>query len=191
MVRKAVHVTGFLVMMTMLVPSWARAEFYQYEDEQGAVHFTDDPAKVPKKFSKKKTVRDDDAENQGNSVMKVTIIGNQVIVPVTVSYRGKEVKANFLLDTGASTSTISPNLATLLSINPEDADVGYAQGVGDTVHVVGRVKLDFIMAGPSRKYDMVVAVIPTGRNDGLLGMNFLRDLRYHVDFSSHTIRWGD
>jgi clan AA aspartic protease (TIGR02281 family) len=179
------------VAALLLLPLTAASEFYQYEDENGTVNFTDDPAKIPKKLKKKKKTRDDDQDGPGSSVTKVSIKGNQVLVPVTVAYRGKEVKATFLLDTGATTCTISPDLANRLEINPEDADASLAQGVGGSVFLVGHTKLEYVVVGPNRKYDIDVSVIPSGRQDGLLGMNFLRELRYHVDFNSHTIRWGD
>ena len=38
---------------------------------------------------------------------------------------------------------------------------------------------------------MDILVVQSGGYDGLLGMNFLRELRYHVDFNTSTIKWGD
>jgi len=181
-----------MVLAVFLLPLTVQSEFYQYQDENGTVNFTDDPAKIPKKFKKKKKTRDDDMSDPESKEMRVKINGNQVLVPVTVSYRGKVVKATFLLDTGATTCTISPGLAQRLNINPRDTDVSMAQVVGGAVHAVGHVKLDYVLVGPNRKYEIDASVISSGKNnDGLLGMNFLRELRYHIDFNSHTIRWGD
>ncbi len=187
-----VQIVSLVVLAVFLLPLSVRCEFYQYEDENGTVNFTDDPAKIPKKFNKKKRTRDDDMGDPEGKEMRVRISGNQVLVPVTVSYRGKEVKATFLLDTGATSCTISPDLARRLNIDPKDADIALAQVVGGAVHTVGHVKLDYLLVGPNRKYDLDASVITSGKNnDGLLGMNFLRELRYHIDFNSHTIRWGD
>lgn len=180
------------VLATWLLPLNGRCEFYQYQDESGAVNFTDDPSKIPKKFKKKlKTRSDDDDSNPGNSIMSVSIKGNRVLLPVTLNYRGKDVKATLVLDTGAEVSTISPSLAARLNIGPEDTDVAFAQGIGEGVQVTGRAKLDYILVGPNRKYDMDILVVQSGGYDGLLGMNFLRELRYHVDFNTSTIKWGD
>jgi clan AA aspartic protease (TIGR02281 family) len=169
----------------------ASSEFYQYEDEKGTIHFTDDSSKIPKKFKKKRKVREDSMSDPNSSVTRVFISGNQVRVPVTVAYRGKEVKATFILDTGATTCTISPGLADRLNIRPEDADASLAQGIGGAVFVVGHTKLDYISVGPNRKYDMDISVVKSGQSDGLLGMNFLRELRYHIDFDTSTIKWGN
>ncbi len=190
--RLTVKVVLIVTLTALLLPLTASGEFYQYEDESGSVSFTDDPAKIPKKFKKKQRIREDDMSDPNSSVMQVRIVKNQVLVPVTVAYRGKEVRATFLLDTGANTCTITPSLADRLNIRPEDANAGLAQVVGGGVYVVGSTKLDYVVVGPNRKYDVVVSVIAAGNNnDGLLGMNFLRELRYHIDFDSNTIKWGD
>lgn len=192
MKRVTIKVLLIVTLAALLQPLTASGEFYQYEDENGSVNFTDDPAKIPKKLKHKRRVRDDDVSDPNSSVMHVRIVKNQVLVPVTVAYRGKEVRATFLLDTGADTCTITPSLANRLGIDPKDANARLAQVVGGGVFVVGSANLDYIVVGPNRKYEVAVTVISSGAsNDGLLGMNFLRELRYHIDFNSNTIRWGD
>ena len=181
-----------VTLAVFLQPLTVSGEFYQYEDENGSLNFTDDQSKIPKKFKKKQRVREDDVSDPNSSIMHVRIVKNQVLVPVTVAYRGKEVHATFLLDTGANNCTISPSLADRLNISPQDANRGLAQVVGGGVYVVGSTKLDYVVVGPNRKYEVMVSVISSGgSNDGLLGMNFLRELRYHIDFDSNSIRWGD
>lgn len=179
------------VLVGLLMPSVAGCEFYQYEKEDGSINFTDNPAKIPKKYKKKKKVRGVDEDNPNSSVTNVQINKNRVLVPVTLSFRGREAKANFILDTGAEVSTISPALAGKLNINPQDTDVAFAQGVGGGIHKTGHVKMDYVLVGPNRKYEVDFIVIQSGGNDGLLGMNFLRELRYHVNFDRSTIVWGD
>jgi len=168
----------------------AAGEIYQYEDDMGTVHFVDDPGKIPKKFHKKKRVREESIGDSG-SVTRVAIISNRVLVPVTLAYRGKEVTAHFVLDTGASTCTISPTLAARLHFNPDDGRRGIAQGVGGGVFEVRQTMLDYLIVGPNRKYDVEATVIESAQADGLLGMNFLRELRYHIDFQNSSITWGD
>lgn len=179
------------LLLALCLPLAAGAEFYQYEDERGAVHFTDDPGKIPKKYKKSKKNRGDDDDQPG--VTRVRIQKNRVLVPVSLSYRGKEVRGTFVLDTGAEVSTMNPAFADQLGIDPDDPSVelAYAQGIGTGVHAAIKVKLDHVLVGPNRKYDMDFVVIPAGGSaDGLLGMNFLRGLRYHVNFDRGTIDWG-
>jgi predicted aspartyl protease len=185
-------------MTALLLASWifmtaflAWGEFYQYQDDKGTIHFTDDQGKIPKEYRDKQRVRDAGISEPDNSVTPVIIEDNHVLVPVTIGYRGKQMNARFILDTGADTCTVSPDLANRLNIKREDANVVLAQGIGGVVFVVGQTKVDFVSVGPNRKYDLDVSVVKSGSYDGLLGMNFLRELRYHIDFNTSTIKWGD
>jgi clan AA aspartic protease (TIGR02281 family) len=186
--KKKIHVFVLLLIAWGALP--AAGEIYQYEDDMGTVHFVDDQGKIPKKYLKKQRVREENIGASG-SVTRVAIISNRVLVPVTLAYRGKEVTAHFVLDTGASTCTISPTLAARLRVKPEDCVRGIAQGVGGGVFEVRQAKLDYLIVGPNRKYDVEATVIESAQADGLLGMNFLRELRYHIDFQNSTITWGD
>ena len=191
---KSLSIKGMLIVMlaVLLQPLNVSGDFYQYEDENGSVNFTDDPANIPKKLMKKKKTRDDEMSDPNSSVTRVQIIKNQVLVPVRVSYQGKEIQSSFVLDTGANSCTISPRLANRLNINPKDANASLAQVVGGGVYRIGYVTLDYVIVGPTRKYNVIANVISSGdNNDGLLGMNFLRELRYHIDFDTNTIKWGD
>lgn len=189
--RGIIAVVLLLISGLLPAPTPVPAEIYQYEDDGGTVHFVDDPGRIPKKYQKRQKVREGIDEGSSGNVSRVAIRGNRVLVPVTLGYRGKEIRADFVLDTGASTCTISPALATRLGINPADGGRAIARGVGGGVYLVGTTRLDYIAAGPNRKYDLDVSVIESTQADGLLGMNFLRELRYHIDFQSSTIKWGD
>jgi hypothetical protein len=54
---------------------------------------------------------------KGSDATKVTIIGNQVLVPVKLGYGGREAEALFLLDTGAGGTAISSEVASYLDID--------------------------------------------------------------------------
>jgi clan AA aspartic protease (TIGR02281 family) len=180
----------FVLLIIAWVTPPVSGEIYQYEDDRGTVHFVDDAGKIPKKYQKKHKVREGSMEASG-SVTPVAIVSNRVLVPVTIAYRGREVKARFIFDTGATTCTISPALAAHLRIKPEDGIRRVALGVGGGVYEVRQTKLDYLVVGPNRKYDVDATVIESAQADGLLGMNFLRELRYHIDFQSSSIKWGD
>jgi clan AA aspartic protease (TIGR02281 family) len=181
-----------LLLAFLASVSPARAEYYQYGDDEGTISFTDNPSSIPSKYRKnKKVLEADDESVEGSMVTRIRFIQNQILVPVRVNFRGVEQTATFLLDTGATSCTISPELARRLNIQSSDTDMGLARGVGGSVHMVGHTALQSMTVGPYRKTNIEVSVIPTGSNDGLLGMNFLRGLRYIIDVDREEIRWGE
>ena len=121
----------------------------------------------------------------------VSIDSNRVLVPVTISYSGKTINANLLLDTGASIVTLHRNLADKLKINGTQKST--MQLAGGQLISADIVRLGYVSVGPNKKKDIFVSIIDQiDQNtdyDGLLGMNFLRNLRYEIDFEKSIIRW--
>lgn len=165
--------------------------FYSYTDEKGTVHIVDDLAKVPQNYRQSMTVTQPSVPR--SSITPVVIKGNQVLVPVTLTFRGRSVEARFLLDTGASITTISENLASQLGVQSSDVRAGKAT-VADGRSVGSYVFWTDALTVGSHSVPHVQASILPGNGgdgyDGLLGMNFLRNFRYHIDFNRSVIEWG-
>jgi predicted aspartyl protease len=131
------------------------------------------------------------AEKSEKLETAVSIDGNRVLVPVTIRYAGKTIDAHLLLDTGASILTLHRNIANKLRIrNTQKTTMQLAGGQLIDAEIA---RLDDVSVGPNRKKEVFVSIIEqidkNADYDGLLGMNFLRNLRYEIDFQKSVIRW--
>lgn len=128
-----------------------------------------------------------------NPPTKVTVVGNRVLVPVTLVYRGNQADVQLLLDTGASGTAINTEIAEQLGINVNSAKKIRIQVVGGQVIEARVAMLDSLAFGPHTKTYANITIIPhTGpqvRHDGLLGMDVLRRLQYRVDLDRRLILW--
>jgi clan AA aspartic protease (TIGR02281 family) len=175
-----------------MLPPTARADFFQYTDRNGTVVMVDDEGKIPAQYRKK--IRTTKAGPAGDS--KTTLVrlrGNQAIVPVRLNYRDTTVDAWLLLDTGATVTVISSSLADRLGIQSASTESRPSQLANGRVVQTSRTRVDSLAVGPKMKYNAEVAIMPSDGPamgfDGLLGMNFLGDFRYHLDVNNQMIEW--
>lgn len=123
---------------------------------------------------------------------EVIIESNHVLVPVTLGYRGREVEALLLLDTGAEVIALHQEIADQLNIK-ESKSVAI-RVVGGKAIKARLAKLDYVTVGPHEKAGIHTLIIghkgPSVTHDGLLGMNFLRGLEYSIDFENQVIKWN-
>ena len=128
-----------------------------------------------------------------NAPTKVTVVGNSVLVPVTLAYQGNQLDVRLLLDTGAAGTFINTDIADRLHINLSTARRAQAQVLGGTFIEASQVTLSRIKVGPHTRQNAVAFVIreqgPVVKRDGLLGLDLLRGFKYHVDFEKQLILW--
>lgn len=186
-------ITLSLMLSLSVLPQTARADFFQYTDQDGTVVMVDDESKIPPRYRKKtRTTKAAPAGDSKSTPVRLSR-GNQAIVPVRISYRNTTVEAWLLLDTGAAVTVISNSLADRLGIKPASTERRLAQLADGSVIDTARTRVDYLAVGPKMKYNAEVAIMPSDGPvtgfDGLLGMNFLGEFRYHLDVNNQTIEW--
>ena len=110
---------------------------------------------------------------------KITIFGNQVLVPCRLSYGENEIEAVLLLDTGASTILLHEETAKKLYIKQTKSSKG--QVAGGKMIEIKYAKLSYVKVGPYKRENLYAAIAkhngPPVKFNGLLGMNFLKNLK--------------
>jgi len=181
------------------------ATIYTWTDENGVVHMTNiapvqSPDNInvielkPPPLSQESEIQyaaPDDPSSSDNTT-EIAIIDNHVIVPVLLSYKDRQVKARLLLDTGSTNITLHKDITEKLLVkNPRKGSIRVAGG--DVIDAEA-VMLDAVTVGPHTKKNLVAGIIehqgPDVPFDGLLGMNFLKNYQYTIDFNEKILRWN-
>lgn len=122
---------------------------------------------------------------------KVIVEDNRILVPVTFSNNGVEIDFVLLLDTGASQIVLNRQAADQLNI--VTVQKGLAQVASGASIQTQMGKVSYIRVGPHKMEDAGVLIIPHEgapvNYSGLLGMNFLKNVKYEIDYTNQVIRW--
>ncbi|HEY4743919.1 MAG TPA: retropepsin-like aspartic protease, partial [Desulfuromonadaceae bacterium] len=163
-----------LLILLLFCPLIGQADLFQYTDENGTIVVVDDEGKIPKRFRKQTRITRGAPQGAAGRTTGVTVRNNQVLVPVRFSYRNTTVDAWLLLDTGASTTMISGDLANRLGIRPANTQQQLSRVADGRVVQTFRTRVDYLAVGPKLKQGAEVAIMPTNGAhpgfDGLLGM---------------------
>ena len=166
-------------------------EFYQYTDKDGVIHFVDSIENIPTRYRNRLIVRK--GNPAARNTTEVRIVDKQIHMPVSFRNRDRTAQADLLLDTGASITCITEEIAARLGIDLEKAVV-VSMGMADGSMVDIRVtKVDSVSVGERMKSPFKIGILPPFVNrqahDGYLGLDFLGQFQHQIDFQNSLIRW--
>ena len=178
------------------------AGIFSYQDDKGAIHFTDDISKIPEEFRgtessfrKRKESRQTHRTTptpfpskppeiifsplEEVQVPLTPVSGRNFLVDVLLNGR---VKARLMLDTGASFITLSEKIGQKLGIvnNSFSAEMPFNTAGGE--EWMPLVALQTVSAGGAQSQLVEASIGKQIKDiDGLLGMSFLGDYRFEID----------
>jgi len=124
-----------------------------------------------------------------HKVTKISIINNQIYIPVTLWNNGRSTTLNMVLDTGCSHTTVPYKYLNNISAK-------YGQEVtsrlADGKTTAGRnAYLDMIQVGSKKERNFTVtgAKNAGANNSGLLGLDFLKNHTFKIDFENQFLVW--
>lgn len=147
-----------------------------------------DAYKQPKSFGKVVTRVGADSDTT-----RITMMGNHVLVPVTLSHAGRTVQTSLVLDTGASSTMITDDVAKRLALNYHEGQLAKLQVADGRVVQAWHMKLEKVAVGRKTRDGLDVVIIEADKNfpfEGLLGMDFLRNFKHSIDFGNQVINWA-
>ncbi|KKL03612.1 hypothetical protein LCGC14_2624360 [marine sediment metagenome] len=132
-----------------------------------------------------------DGQIGGDFTPLFLIQDNQILVPVRLGHNGKEIITPLLLDTGASIIVLHQQFAEALNLETEQK--GLSRMASGKMIQSELAKVDYLKLGPFTMESVRVVVIkhqgPPVKFSGLLGMNFLRNVNYKIDYKNQVIHW--
>jgi len=168
-----------------------QTEFYQYTDKDGVVHFVDSFGNIPPRYRNRLIVRKE--RPAARNTTEIKIVDKQIQAPVSFRNRGKTAQANLIVDTGASITCITEELAGRLGIDLENAIV-VSMGMADGRMIDIRVtEVYSVSVGDRIKSPFKIGILPRLENrqahEGYLGLDFLSGFQHRIDFQNSLIRW--
>ena len=168
-------------------PKPPEKNLFYWTDENGIKNFSDiRPATHVDNFEIRKVPL-----HRNANYTEVSIKANQVLVPVILGNGENAISTYLLLDTGATTTMIKRKFASMLnmkSLTPGTSRVADGRTVPSYLG-----NLDYIIVGPHKISNFKINVMDhqgaPEHGQGLLGMNFLREVEYSVDFRRKIISW--
>jgi len=168
-------------------------ELIQRQEQEKLLRINEQLQEVQAAEESEKRRKAESAKNKLMETMQTRIIveGNRIMVPVTLVNNGVELDVNMVLDTGASQIVLHRDVADQLNLVA--LKKGLAQVAGGKNIYVETGQVDSFKVGPFNMQKATVLIIayegPATSYSGLLGMNFLKNVQYTIDYQNQLIRW--
>ena len=182
---------GFFLLLIALVPGRAQAQMYQWEDEQGTVHYTNELQNVPEPFrSRARFVPASPmappavAPAQGITRIPFTP-GSPILVNARINGAGP---VTLVLDTGADRTMLTPMALWRLGISTAGAPQAEIRGVTGTAR--GElVRVDSVEVGDARAGPLLILAHDADlkQAEGLLGRDFLERFTVTIDANERVV----
>jgi hypothetical protein len=164
----------------------------RYLDEHGTPVFVDDTHLSPaERRELRQKARAAEQSLRRPKTTPVEVHGNQVLVPVEISDGYSRIHARLLLDTGASQTVF--HRRTMAPLQIKQLAKGWSRLASGQLIATDQVRLGSLQVGPHTWQNPTVYVIDIQDEDapfdGLLGMDFLRQHHYRIDFRKQLLHW--
>ena len=182
---------AFLLLLIALLPGQAWAQMYQWEDEQGTVHYTNELQSVPEPFrSRARFVPASPmappavAPAQGITRIPFTP-GSPILVSARINGGGP---VTLILDTGADRTMLTPMALWRLGISTDNAPPAEIKGATGTARAA-LVQVLSVEVGEARAGPLLIIAHDADlkQAEGLLGRDFLERFTVTIDASERVV----
>lgn len=131
------------------------------------------------------------ASTSGSQIVPLKRVTNALMVDVTLvnSSTGKSATGTFIIDTGATYTSISSDLAQQLGLNLNTGDSVRITTANGKINVP-KVNLDQVSIGGVKAHDVESTVISLSHSSsfsGLLGLSFIKQFKMTIDPDSNQL----
>lgn len=178
-------------LLLLLVPDLALAQMYQWQDDQGTVHYTNDLHSIPEPYRARArfvpaSPMAPPAVAPSAGITRIPFTpGSPILVSATINGNGP---VTLILDTGADRTMLTPLALWRLGISTADAPRADIKGVTGTAQgqlvQVASVEVGDARAGP---FLIIAHDADLKQAEGLLGRDFLERFTVTIDAKERVV----
>lgn len=182
---------GFFLLLIALLPGRALAQMYQWEDEEGTVHYTNELQSVPEPFrSRARFVPASPmaplAVAPTQTVTRISFTpGSPILVNAMINGAGP---VTLILDTGADRTVLAPMALWRLGISTDNAPPAEIKGATGTARGA-LVRVTSVEVGAAKAGPLLIIAHDAHlkQAEGLLGRDFLERFTVTIDANERVV----